>query len=220
MHKLKRSVWFASPAKAAASLRLVGLKVHTGRAWWVHLMFVALLLLSGLISVLSTAQTHAQGTKPDPDLDRQTREIGADLRCPVCQNLSVADSPSPLAGEMRVIIRQKLEAGESRQDIMQYFVARYGEAVLLNPPQQGFTLLIWLGAAVALAGGAGMLVLRLRRAVAPRAYPDVNAPTSNVDLVRRLDRSGKGNLFQIEENDPYEATLDAELEHYKQGGRL
>lgn len=139
----------------------------------------------------------AQGS----DLDRQVREIGAELRCPVCQNLSVADSPAPLAVEMRAVIRGKLEAGARREAIMQYFVERYGEEVLLNPPRQGFTLLVWLGAALAVTAGAGLLVMRVRGALRKEAAPSP-APVRAVSP---------------QEQERYEARLDAELARYKEG---
>lgn len=135
------------------------------------------------------------------EVEQQVREIGGELRCPVCQNLSVADSPSPLAIEMRGVIRQKLLAGESREEITRFFVERYGEGILLNPPRQGFTLLVWLGAVVAVTAGAGILVTRVRSALAGKAAP---APLPALDPLPG-------------EQERYEAVLDAELARYKRG---
>ena len=175
-------------------------RTHPTRPTW-----FLLLLFLGLAVALSAAPAGAQST----DLDRKAREIGSELRCPVCQNLSVADSPSPLAGEMRAIIRQKLEAGESRQAILQYFVASYGEVILLDPPQQGFTMLVWLGAVAAVVGGAALLFLRLRRALGSGVDFYAHARSSNRD----------GDQIATMENDPYEAALDTELDQYQQGVR-
>lgn len=136
------------------------------------------------------------------DVEQQVREIGAELRCPVCQNLSVADSPSPLAVEMRGVIRQKLLAGESREEITRFFVERYGEGILLNPPRQGFTLLVWLGAVAAVTAGAGVLATRVRSALRGKAAP--------AQLAANNDPSPG-------EQDRYEALLDAELARYKRG---
>lgn len=86
-------------------------------------------------------------------LDEEARHIAQELQCPVCQGLSVADSPSQLAAQMRGIIRTKLEAGEERAAILTYFAERYGESVLLSPPRGGFTSLVWV------APYAGALVL-------------------------------------------------------------
>lgn len=122
----------------------------------------ALLALS-----LALALTPAIG-RADP-LDDQVREIAKRLQCPVCQSVSVADSPSTLAEQMRGIIRKKLEAGESPDQIVQYFVERYGDGVLIEPPRRGLGLAVWWAPVVILAGGAGLLVALLRAWVRPRA---------------------------------------------------
>src|SRR5256886_13905441 len=76
--------------------------------------------------------------------EAEVHEIAGGLRCVVCQNLSVADSPSEMARQMRAIVRERLEAGESAAEVVQYFVDRYGEWILLSPRRSGFTLLVWL----------------------------------------------------------------------------
>jgi cytochrome c-type biogenesis protein CcmH len=105
----------------------------------------------------------AAGARAAEDPEREVREIAAALRCPVCQSLSVADSPSELAQQMRELIRRKVAAGERRGQIVDYFVARYGEDVLLDPPRRGFTLLLWLGPLLALAAAAALLTRSLTR---------------------------------------------------------
>ncbi|HTN73402.1 MAG TPA: cytochrome c-type biogenesis protein CcmH [Methylomirabilota bacterium] len=100
---------------------------------------------------------------PAPDLDDQTRAIAAELRCVVCQNLSVADSPSEMAQQMRGIIRDQLQAGKKPQEIKNYFVSKYGEWVLLAPTTEGFSLLVWVLPFVALAVGLGLGIWLLRR---------------------------------------------------------
>ena len=99
----------------------------------------------------------------------EAREIARSLQCPVCQNTSVADSPSPLATQMREIIAAKLAAGETRESIMAYFVQRYGEGVLLSPPQEGFTAALWWGPPLVLAMGTALLLLCLRQWLPKRA---------------------------------------------------
>lgn len=98
----------------------------------------------------------------DP-LAAQTREIAARLRCAVCSNLSVADSDAELAVEMRGIIREKLAAGESPGQIEAYFVQRYGDGILLDPPRRGFSLLVWVVPPFLLFGGGLLLFLTTRR---------------------------------------------------------
>ena len=105
----------------------------------------------------------AVGACAAEDPEREAREIAATLRCPVCQNLSVADSPSELAQQMRELIRRKVAAGERREQIVDYFVARYDEDLLLDPPKRGLNLLLWLGPGLVLAAAAALLTRSLRR---------------------------------------------------------
>src|SRR5690554_3264247 len=79
-----------------------------------------------------------------PDLEAEVQEIARELRCPVCQGLSVGDSPSELAHEMRALIREQLQQGKTRDEVLDYFVQRYGEWILLAPPKRGFNLVIWV----------------------------------------------------------------------------
>lgn len=103
----------------------------------------------------------------DP-LDDETRRIGKQLQCPVCSGASVAESPSDLAGQMRAVIRAKLQAGESEQQIVGYFVERYGDSVLVQPPRRGVGLLVWLAPVAMLAIGAVLLWRLLRSWLRPR----------------------------------------------------
>ena len=79
-----------------------------------------------------------------PDLEDQTRVLAAELRCVVCQNLSVADSPSEMAQQMRAIVREQLQAGRTPQEVRDFFVSKYGEWVLLKPKTSGMSLLLWV----------------------------------------------------------------------------
>ena len=95
-----------------------------------------------LIAAVSvSAQQPARPVAADEAL---VYEVASDLRCVVCQNLSVADSPSEMAGQMRAIVRERLAAGESPAQVRAYFVARYGDWILLAPPRRGFTLIVWV----------------------------------------------------------------------------
>src|SRR4030066_201272 len=85
----------------------------------------------------------AEPVKEDP-LDRAVLEIAKDLRCAVCQNQPVAESNSDLAKDMRQLIREQLVAGKPRAEIMDYFVARYGDYVLMKPPAERAGLLLWI----------------------------------------------------------------------------
>ena len=79
------------------------------------------------------------GAGGQQDLEEQTRKIASELRCPVCQNLSAADSPSELAQEMRQFIFDQLKQGKSPEQIKGYFISKYGEWVLLAPTPKGFS---------------------------------------------------------------------------------
>ena len=90
-----------------------------------------------------TLPVWAEPVQEDP-LDRAVLEIAKDLRCAVCQNQPVAESNSDLAKDMRQIIREQLVAGKSRDEIVDYFVARYGDYVLMKPPTERAGLLLWI----------------------------------------------------------------------------
>src|SRR5574337_739882 len=98
-------------------------------------------------------------------LEEQTLRLAAELRCPVCQNLSVADSPSEMATQMREVIHDRLKNGESPDQIRSYFVSRYGEWILLSPARRGFNWIAWLLPFAAILGGGGIIVLTIRRSI-------------------------------------------------------
>jgi len=119
--------------------------------------------------------------------EEQVREVAAQLRCVVCQNLSVADSPSEMARQMRGIIRERLAAGESPEQVVAYFMEKYGEWILLSPRRQGFNLLVWTVPFAGLAAGLlalGLVVVRWTR----RARPAVMAEPIDPVLRERIAR--------------------------------
>jgi cytochrome c-type biogenesis protein CcmH len=97
-------------------------------------------------------------------VDEQTvHDVASELRCVVCQSLSVADSPSETANQMRGIIRERLAAGESPEQVRAYFVEKYGDWILLSPPKSGFTLLVWVLPYVGLGVGLVLITVLVRR---------------------------------------------------------
>jgi len=101
----------------------------------------------------------------DPKLEARARTLSQELRCLVCQNQSIDDSSAPLAHDLRLILRERLAAGDSDKQAVDYLVARYGDFVLLKPPFQPDTWALWLGPmAVLLAGGAGAALYMRARA--------------------------------------------------------
>ncbi|MGH7263162.1 MAG: cytochrome c-type biogenesis protein, partial [Candidatus Rokuibacteriota bacterium] len=100
---------------------------------------------------------------PSPVNEEAVRQIAAQLRCVVCQNLSVADSPSEMANQMRTIVRERLEAGETPEQVTAYFVDKYGEWILLSPRPRGFNLLVWTVPFGGIAAGLVIIFLVARR---------------------------------------------------------
>jgi cytochrome c-type biogenesis protein CcmH len=119
-------------------------------------------LAIGLFGLACLLPGAARAAAP-ADLEDRVREIASELRCVVCQNLSVADSPSDLAKEMRNLVREQVQQGKSPKEIQDYFVSRYGEFVLLSPPKRGFNLLVWVLPFLAIAVGGGVVYLVVRR---------------------------------------------------------
>ena len=99
----------------------------------------------------------------DPVLEQRARDLSAGLRCLVCQNQSIDDSEADLARDLRILVRERLVAGDSDAEVQQYLVDRYGEYVLLNPRVNNHTILLWIAAPTLLALGLGTLVVVSRR---------------------------------------------------------
>jgi cytochrome c-type biogenesis protein CcmH len=91
--------------------------------------------------------------------------LGSRIKCPVCQGEAIGDSPSETARAMVEIVKEKVSAGETDAQIVDYFTARYGDGILLDPPFSGRTLLVWLLPVAAVAGGIWMIMTRRRRPV-------------------------------------------------------
>jgi len=124
---------------------------------------LALLVLLLWVGAAGAVQPDEQ--LADPGLERRAREISVGLRCLVCQNQSIDDSDAPLARDLRILVRQRLQAGDSDAGVRDYLVARYGDFILLRPPFGATTLLLWLTPVIVLvAGGAA---LTWARRVAP-----------------------------------------------------
>src|SRR3990172_3561564 len=120
-------------------------------------------------------------------LEEQAQLLAAELRCPVCQNLSVGDSPSEMANQMRELVREKLKNGESPEQIRAYFVSRYGEWILLAPKRQGFNWVAWLLPFGAILGGVGVIGLVVRRSVSrSRAPREAQLPPLDARYASRL----------------------------------
>jgi cytochrome c-type biogenesis protein CcmH len=120
-------------------------------------------VIRGLAGVLATLLLLAGAAVAVPVDETTVHDVAAQLRCVVCQSLSVADSPSETASQMRGIIRERLAAGESPAEVRAYFVEKYGEWILLAPPKSGFNLLVWVVPFAGLGLGLVLVAVVLRR---------------------------------------------------------
>ena len=129
---------------------------------------------------------------PDPALEARARAISQDLRCMVCQNQSIDDSEAPLARDLRLLVRERLKAGDSDTQVVDFMVARYGEFVLLKPRMSWHTAILW-GAplTILIAGLFAIGFSVLRRSGAP-ALPEVAALSEGERL--KLDAIARSQL--------------------------
>jgi len=143
-------------------------------------------LLLGIALALVVAAIAVSAVVPrGRTIDDRARALEATIRCPVCQGLSIADSPALLAQQMRSLVREQLEAGRTDAQILDQFVSRYGRWILLTPASQGPDLILWLLPGALVGGGAVLLVaIRRRRRPAPApAIATVPAAAGNSRLV-------------------------------------
>jgi cytochrome c-type biogenesis protein CcmH len=125
----------------------------------------------------------------DPTLEGRARALSRELRCMVCQNQSIDDSDAPLARDLRILVRERLKAGDSDQQVLDFLTARYGDFVLLKPRFTPETMLLWLVPALVLFGGAAALFLRARRKPGSPA-PAGPAPLSAAEKARLSQLTG------------------------------
>jgi len=127
----------------------------------------------------------------DPALEARAREISKELRCLVCQNQSIDDSSADLARDLRILVRQRLVAGDSDEQVVQYVADRYGDFVLLRPPLKPATLALWLAPPLLLVAGAIMSILYLRRRRAVETAQPLT-PEEQRRLDELLNQDGSG----------------------------
>ena len=147
------------------------------------------LFVTGCIVALLLALPAQSQAPPSPDsrpptaseaaLEQRTREVAAELRCPVCQGESIQESPAELAQEMKALVREQLAAGRTPEEVKAYFVARYGEWILLRPTTTGVNALLYVLPPLMLLAGVALVVVIARRwirapagAPTPPALPD------------------------------------------------
>jgi cytochrome c-type biogenesis protein CcmH len=126
----------------------------------------------------------------DPELEARARAIGRELRCVVCQNQSIDDSNAELAQDFRRIVRERVQAGESDEEVLQFMVDRYGAFVLLRPPFTVGTVLLWGGPFAVLLIGGGIVAWTMRRR--REAGPVELSPEERRRLAELLETEGGG----------------------------
>jgi cytochrome c-type biogenesis protein CcmH len=132
---------------------------------------ILLVLLAVLLAGAAQAVEPSEMLK-DPALEARARVISQEIRCLVCQNQTIDDSNADLAHDLRVILRERLQDGDTDQQVKDYLTARYGDFILLKPPFGARTLLLWIGPALIFLAGAGIIVVAvLRRRRLPAAAP-------------------------------------------------
>lgn len=147
---------------------------------WSMRAFVRLACAAALLAVASVPPAIAvqpDEILSDATLEKRARSLSAGLRCLVCQNQSIDDSDAPLAKDLRVLVRERLVAGDSDAQVIDYVVARYGDFVLLKPPMNLHTLLLWIAPLLALAAALIVIMRGLRTQPAPSvaAVPPLSA---------------------------------------------
>jgi len=165
------------PAPDVAPRRLAAVR-------WPRAGLAALVLASVLASPVVAVEPDE--ILPDHRLETRAREISTGLRCLVCQNQSIDDSHAPLARDLRLLVRERLVAGDSDAAVRSFVVQRYGDFVLLRPPLNAGTILLWLAPLLLLVGAAAV-GLRQFRAAGRSGASATGEPPLSPDEARRLD---------------------------------
>lgn len=154
----------------------------------------ALLLILAALAVMAAVWSTLLIIKPKQEtLDQRVKDVASQLKCPVCQGESVADSQATIAQQMRQVIHEQLQSGKSEQDVVQYFIRSYGDQIVWLPPWQGFSLLAWLVPMAFLLGGAVLVFIVLR---------EWRAGITGAEANKTVDHE-------------CEVVLDADLEQYR-----
>ena len=141
----------------------------------------SLLFAATLVLAVPAAAVQPDEVLQDPALEARARAISANLRCLVCQNQSIDDSDAPLAKDLRLLVRERLKAGDSDPEILDFVVARYGEFVLLKPRLTPHTLILWFATPALFLAALAAIALALRRRRLAAAAP---APLSRAEKQR------------------------------------
>jgi cytochrome c-type biogenesis protein CcmH len=155
-------------------------------------ILLAVILATGLVGP-ALAVLPSEMLK-DPVLEARARVLSEELRCLVCQNQSIDDSEAPLAADLRVLLRQRLSAGDTDSQVLNYLVARYGEYILLKPRLNWHTVLLWAAPPLTLFAGLMVAVIAWRRAGGNR--PTVPLAEDEEKALRRLISGPQSNITE------------------------
>jgi cytochrome c-type biogenesis protein CcmH len=125
-------------------------------------------MIRALLGVVFALVSVTQQTSPaDSVLEARTAEVASQLRCPVCQGLSIQDSPSELSQQMRAVVKDQLRAGKSPDEVKAYFISKYGEWILLEPKAKGFNILVYAMPVLLVVVGLGVIFSAVRKWTRP-----------------------------------------------------
>ena len=157
--------------------------------------FAQVLFVASSLVVLPAHAGEAASVAEDPVLEKRVTQLSELLRCLVCQNQTIADSHAELAIDLKNQIREKMKAGESDKQIVDYMVARYGDFVLYKPPVKATTVVLWAGPFVLLLGGLASLCFKLRKRVRQAQAGEVMTEEDHLRAAALLqeDPVGKGS---------------------------
>jgi cytochrome c-type biogenesis protein CcmH len=125
-------------------------------------------MIRALLGVAFALVSVTQQTSPaDSVLEARTAAVASQLRCPVCQGLSIQDSPSELSQQMRAVVKDQLRAGKSPDEVKAYFISKYGEWILLEPKAKGFNILVYAMPVLLIVVGLGVIFTAVRKWTRP-----------------------------------------------------
>lgn len=137
------------------------------------------LVLAAVLLVLAAPARAAEGAPfqplPDPAMEARARALQKEIRCPVCEVQSIEESNATLAADLRKLIRDRIAAGESDEQIKEFLVSRYGAFVLMQPPVRGDTVLLWFGPLLVLFAGGAVVAITVARAKRRPAVPELES---------------------------------------------
>lgn len=178
----------------------------------IKILFLFLILITAPTGTVVAVQPDE--VLDDPALEARAREISTELRCVVCQNQSIDDSDAELARDLRLLVRERLVAGDTDEEVVSYIVARYGDFVLLRPPWQPNTYALWLAPplmAFAIATLAVMFFRAYQRRRIAGQGPDPLSPDDRAELDALVERVAATTPPASGERSPFRAELEEGL---------